>query len=198
MKQKPFYHQLHLFFILIIGLVMVLVLPLYLGGQPKVVQVKLFLSKDGVHPGETLALALKVEIAPGWHINAPEQVDPFIVPCSFEVSESFTYRLIDRYYPPAERGKFSFSENELAFYAGEIYLGLLLEISAKAQPGKIKINSSFTYQACDDNSCLAPETVPLEAEIDIVPYEKKTKAINSEIFSHIKFKKGEETKANQP
>ncbi|MCX7975354.1 MAG: protein-disulfide reductase DsbD N-terminal domain-containing protein [Candidatus Aminicenantes bacterium] len=167
-------------------------LPFAAGDQPKVVQTKLFMSKDGVHPGETVALALKLAIAPGWHINAPEQVDIFLIPCSFEVSESSEYRLIDKYYPPAERGKFSFSENELAFYAGEIYLGVLLEISARAKPGKIKINSSFTYQACDDRSCLPPETILLEVEIDVVPFEKSTKEINSEIFAHMNFKKGKE------
>lgn len=160
----------------------------HLQSQVKVVQTKLFLSKDGVHPGETVGLALKVEIAPGWHINAPEQIDPFLIPCSFEISESSDYQAIDNYYPPAERAKFSFSENELAFYAGEVYLGALLKISDNVPLGKIKIRGSLTYQACDDTSCLAPETLPLEAEVEIVSSEQPTKKINSEIFAQIKFR----------
>lgn len=187
MKQRLYLFCFSLIFIFI-GAKMTSTPTIDFDGQPEVVQAKLFLSRDGVHPGEIIALALKLEIAPGWHINAPEQIDPFIIPCSLEISESPDYQTIDNYYPPAERGKFPFSENELAFYAGEVYLGVLFKVSDNIRPGKIKIRGHLTYQACDDTSCLAPETLPLEAELEIVSPEQPTKEINSEIFAQIKFR----------
>ncbi len=159
-----------------------------LQSQPKVVQTALFFSRSAVHPGEIVGLAVKLDITPGWHINAPEQADEFLIPCSLEIPTSPDYQVIEYYYPPAERGKFSFSETELPFFVGEVYLGVLLQVPAAAKSGKIRIKGSLTYQACDDRSCLAPESLPLEAEIEVVPTDQKTTEINAEIFTHIQFK----------
>jgi thiol:disulfide interchange protein DsbD len=175
------------FWLLLLSTAMIFLAGWISSAQPKVLQTKLFLSRQAVHAGENIALALKLEIAPNWHINAPGLTDEFLIPCSLEVSDTANYHVLEYYYPPPEKGKFPFSEQELTFFAGETILGALLEIPATVSPGKIKIQASFTYQACDDRSCLPPETRPLEAEIEVVPPDQPTEELNPEIFSQLKF-----------
>ncbi len=177
--------------ILLLALLATCLITPFSSSQPMVLQTKVFLSQSAVHPGEKIGLALKLEIAPGWHINAPEQFDEFLIPCALEISEAPDYRVVEYYYPPPERGKFSFSEAELTYFVGEVYLGVLLEVPATVRPGKVKIKGSFTFQACDDRSCIAPETLPLEAEIEVVPPSQPVSRLHPEIFSQIKFKTAE-------
>lgn len=45
------------------------------------------------------------------------------------------------------------------------------------------------FQACDDQSCMAPKTLDLEIPFKAVPASVETNKINQKIFSKLKFEK---------
>ena len=159
------------------------------GSEGKVLDVKTYLSQDGVHPGGVLDVAFLLDILPGWHINGPELADQFLIACTLLIEEDDTVEVLEIYYPVPETRTYSFSEVELQVYEGKVVLGARIKVSDAIPMRKNLQKASFLYQACDDMSCMAPETLEFEIPFQVVPASAEIKQINQDIFSQIKFVK---------
>jgi DsbC/DsbD-like thiol-disulfide interchange protein len=156
--------------------------------EGEVVTVKTFVSQDGVHPGETIDVAFLLDILPGWHINGPELADQFLISCTLIVEEDDTVEVLELFYPVPETRAYTFSEEELQIYEEKVVLGARVRAGNAITQGKNILKASFLYQACDDRSCMAPETLEFEIPFEVVPASEKVKQINQEIFAQIKFR----------
>jgi thiol:disulfide interchange protein DsbD len=176
-----------------IGIVILLCHPFlmgfsWLGAEEEVLDVETFLSLDGVHAGKTIDVAFILDITPGWHINGPELDDPFMISCSLSIEEDETFEVVEIYYPVPEMRSFSYSESELQVYEGRIILGARVKVADSVQEGKNILKARFSYQACNDVSCMPPETLEWEIPLRVVPVSAAIKELNQEIFAHIKFR----------
>jgi DsbC/DsbD-like thiol-disulfide interchange protein len=156
--------------------------------EGEVLEVKTYVSQDGVHPGGKIDVAFLLDIIPGWHINGPELADPFLIACTLMIEEDDDIEVEEIYYPVPETRTYSFSEAELQVYEGKVVLGARIKVADAIAQGKNILKASFLYQACDNVSCLAPETLEFEILFQVVPAAKEVKRINQEIFSQIKFR----------
>lgn len=156
--------------------------------EGEVVAVKTYVSQDGVHPGETIDVAFLLDILPGWHINGPALADQFLISCTLMIDEGDTIEVVEIFFPDPETRAFSYSEVELQIYEGKVVLGARVKVGNAVPQGETVLKASFLYQACDDRSCMAPETLEFAIPIQVVPASKETKRINDEIFSQIKFR----------
>jgi len=156
--------------------------------ENKVVTVQTFLSQSGVHPGGTIEVAFLLDILPGWHINGPELADQFLIACTLLIEDGDNIEVLELYYPDPETRAYSFSETELQIYEGKVVLGARIETSESIPQGKNILKASFLYQACDEVSCLAPETLEFEIPFHVVPASTEIEKINPKIFAKIKFR----------
>jgi len=156
--------------------------------EGEVVTVETFISQDGVHPGGTIDAAFLLDILPGWHINGPELADQFLISCTLLIEEDDDIEVLELYYPDPETRGYSFSDVELQIYEGKVVLGARVTIGNSIPLGKNVLKASFLYQACDEMSCMAPETLEFEIPFQVVPASKEIKQINPEVFSKIKFR----------
>jgi DsbC/DsbD-like thiol-disulfide interchange protein len=156
--------------------------------EGEILDVETFVSYDGVHPEGVIEVAFLLDILPGWHINGPELADPFLIPCTLLVEEEKNVEVAEIYYPVPETRSYTFSEVELQVYEGKVVLGVRIKVSDAIPLGKNLLKASFLYQACDDISCMAPETIELEIPFKVVPASVEIKKINQDIFSQIEFR----------
>ena len=156
--------------------------------ESEVLEVKTYVSQDGVHPGGVIDVAFLLDILPGWHINGPELADPFLIACTLMIDENDDVEVEEIFYPVPENRTYSFSEMEIQVYEGKVVLGARIKVSDAISLGKNVLKASFLYQACDDVSCLAPETLQFEIPIQVVSATKEVNKINQDIFSKIKFR----------
>lgn len=156
--------------------------------EGEVVAVKTYVSQDGVYPGETIDVAFVLDILPGWHINGPALADQFLISCLLQIEEEGPVEVLEFYYPEPETRAYSFSEEELQIFEGKIVLGARVKVGESIPQGKNALKASFLYQACDEMSCMAPETLEFEIPFQVVPASKQIKTVNEEIFSQIKFR----------
>jgi DsbC/DsbD-like thiol-disulfide interchange protein len=161
----------------------------FTSAQEDVVGVETFVSKKGVHAGETFKVALMIQVSPGWHIHAHELLDDFLIPTDFTIDEIENISILDYYYPAPISEKFEYSDNEIQIYDGDVLVGALVKTEKDIPPGAYKMEGRFQYQACDDSSCVAPKTIDLEIFFKVVPSEEESKKVHEEIFSQIKFEK---------
>jgi DsbC/DsbD-like thiol-disulfide interchange protein len=157
--------------------------------EEEVVTAKTFISHDGIYPGKSFKVALLLNITPGWHIYGPELLDEFLIPSALIIDEDDKIKVLKLYYPEPDSGRFEYSEVELQVYEGEVLLGALIKISDDIAINKHLLKASLLYQPCDDRTCLAPKTIKLEIPFKVVSPSKKTKEINTKIFSKIDFKR---------
>lgn len=170
-----------LFFLILLGFTTIT-------AQEEVLDVKTFVSQDGVHPGGTVDVAFLMEIIPGWHINGPQLADPYLISCALMIEENDAVEVKEVFYPEPETGTYSFSEEELQVYEGKTVLGARVRVSENQSPGRLVLKASFLYQACDNVSCMAPETLEMEVPLEVVPISKKVRSINKDIFAQIEFR----------
>ena len=158
-------------------------------GESEIIKIKTFISKNRVHPGETFKVALLVKITPNWHIHAHELSDEFLIPTKLIFEEKEKIEVTDYYYPEPKAEKFEYSESELQIYDEEVILGALIKASHELQLGHHKLKGKFSYQPCDDKSCLPPKKIEFEISFEVVPLSQETEDIHKDIFLKLDFKK---------
>ncbi len=156
-----------------------------LRSEEELVQVKAYISRSAVRPGEEFMVALQVRIKKGWHINANTVDNEFLIPTSFSFAEPEGLRVVEFYYPEPKRGRFEYSESDSSYYENEVLFGVRLQTERSLPLGKTEMSGKLKYQACDDRSCRPPRTVPLKVIINVVPDGEETQATHPEIFSRI-------------
>ncbi len=111
------------------------------------VKVEARASVDGV--------AVNISTAPGWHINASEPLQDYLIKTQLSAAEGEP--LSNVAYPSAVRRVLGFQSEELALYEGEF------SITAQLPESDIPVRSiELQLQACSDEICLAPETLVLK------------------------------------
>jgi len=157
--------------------------------QGAILETKIFLSKDRVYAGETFKAALRLGIGPGWHVNANPVNDDYLVPTTVDLREDGNFHIIKFVYPTPLTAKFDFSEADSVIYTGSALFGILIKAGDRVGPGIYKLKGSVMYQACNEQSCLAPETIGFDLEITVADFDQKTGEINADVFAAIDFKK---------
>ena len=110
---------------------------------------------------EAARAVVDVTIAAGWHVNAHDPTDRFLVPTTLEVTPPAGVQAGAARYPDAVEKALEFSEGKrLRLYEGRVRIEVALEGTAS---GADPLRAKLRYQACDDTTCLAPKTIELVA-----------------------------------
>jgi hypothetical protein len=96
-------------------------------------------------------LLVRLEIADGWHVNANPATLEFLIPT--RISARDPGASVEVSYPRGTRIHPRFSLEPLAVYEG------VLEIPVQSRANELVL----TFQACDESTCLPPETLELVA-----------------------------------
>lgn len=135
------------------------------------VQVRAEPAAATVRPGDQAVIAVVFDHAPGWHVNlnqpvVPDVMEGFVpIPTTIrpvEAEESgLVFGRIQWPKPYAAQVDFLFTgtPTEYLVYSGQAVAFVPIRVADDAAPGERTVTLSITYQACDDATCLPPETV---------------------------------------
>ncbi len=156
-------------------------------GPPSVVSARAVLATDAVHPGTAVKVAVVADVESGYHINDHKPSLDYLIPTKVIFDDSPSFKVEEVLYPRGKLRKFVFLDSPISVYEGEIRLGAILQVAQSLKPGTYALRGKFTYQACNDHACLPPTSVPLEAQVRVVPSSVPLKPANSEIFKKLHF-----------
>lgn len=151
------------------------------------VKIKTYSSLDKLYSGSENKFAVKVSIEDGWHINSNKPYEEFLIPTEVKLESAKGFSLSNVVYPAAKDYKFSFSDNPLSVWEGEILIGGLLNVENDIAPGNYELIFTLEYQACNDMSCLAPTSISDTLLVDVADRRAVVNQINQEIFEKIDF-----------
>jgi len=130
-------------------------------------------SVDRARPGDQIGLAVVMQIAKGFHINADRDQlspDPLFTPYPTQVR---ILEIVPRIavapprFPQAHAIKFGFAKEALTVFDGKTVVYLPMVLPSDFAADFLRINLALSYQACDATACLLPQTVELTAELPL-------------------------------
>src|ERR1700681_2690948 len=148
-----------------------------------VLQPQAYVSLQPVPRGHAFEIALVAKISPGFHINAHEPSEEYLIPTKITADLPLGIALVETTYPRGVMRAFRFSKTPLRVYEGSFTVKMKLRAEAGAPLGPRKIGLTVGYQACNQDACLPPTKIPATAEVEIASVDTPARPANANIFS---------------
>ncbi|HKB84702.1 MAG TPA: cytochrome c biogenesis protein CcdA [Ignavibacteriaceae bacterium] len=158
-----------------------------IGGGIKPVHLQTYQSFDKVYPGSEFKIAVKVMVDSGWHINSDKPNEDFLIPSQFSIDTS-VFKMGKVAYPKALDLKLEISETPLSVWESEVYVGALVNAPENLAPGKYLLPVYLDYQACNNMTCMPPNTVKDTIEIEVADKKAVVNQIHSDVFDKLNLK----------
>ncbi len=112
--------------------------------------------------GGSTELTLTVTVENGWHLNANDPDRPYLIPTTLDIVPPAGVVVQSIRYPdPVVRALAFASGSSLRLYEGTFRINV--RVAGSVPP---RFDATLGYQACNDETCLPPRTLP-------VPFEAK-------------------------
>jgi hypothetical protein len=122
----------------------------------------LFPEQVSVPVGKSTPVTLHFRVAPGLHINSHTPTSDFFIPTTLTFPADSGMHLEAAAYPagalitlPIDPGA------KLSVYTGEF----AIQARLVAASGDHLVQGKLRYQACNDNECLPPKTIPVAIDV---------------------------------
>lgn len=148
-----------------------------------VVKPEVYASMEPAGRGGSFQIAVVMNIRQGFHVNAREKSEEYLIATDLKVQLPAGFTAGEVVYPKGKLETFTFSKKPLNVYQGKVILLLAVNTLANAPLGEQHIPLKLRYQACNDEVCLPPATLPLDAAVNISSSAAEAKPAHAEIFS---------------
>jgi len=155
----------------------------------KILSVSISQSHSKIKSGENLYLILKVKIDPEWHINSNKPNEDFLIPSDVSIISNDGFLLSQKIFPKAKELKFDFSDVPVSVFENEFEIPLVVRVPDNLNEGKYKFEVEFSYQACNNQTCLPPDKDKVPVEIGVV--KNSSDEIKNSDFNFAAFEKKE-------
>ena len=150
--------------------------------SPKdVVGPTIYASLDPVGRGSQFQIAAVLKIRPGFHINAREKSEDYLIATDLRADAPAGFQLGEVSYPKGALHSFAFSKKPLNVYEDTITLRVPVTALPSVPLGAQHIPLKLRYQACSTEICLPPVTLTLDATFNVAAAAGKP--VHPEIFS---------------
>jgi thioredoxin:protein disulfide reductase len=148
-----------------------------------VLQPQAYVSLQPVPRGRLFDVAVVSKITPGFHINAHEPSEEYLIPTKITADLPPGVVLVETTYPRGVMRAFRFSKTPLRVYETSFTVRMKLRADAAAKLGAQTIGLTVGYQACNQDACLPPTKVPTTAQLEIAAVDTPAHPANANIFS---------------
>ena len=132
------------------------------------VTLRLEIESETAARGGPTGLEILPEIERGWHINAHQPTDAFLIPTEVQLTLPPGVTSDALSYPRADRKSFAFAQGkQLLVYEGKLGIMTALNVPADFDGSHIRIEARMRYQACNDVTCLPPATATAELLVPV-------------------------------
>ena len=148
-----------------------------------VVKPEVYASMEPAGRGGSFQIAVVMNIRQGFHVNAREKSEEYLIATDLKAQLPPGFSSGDVAYPKGKLVTFAFSKKPLNVYQGKVILLLPVNALATAPLGEQHIPLKLRYQACNDEVCLPPATLPIDATVNIAASASAAKPAHQDLFS---------------
>ena len=140
----------------------------------EVVKPAAYASLDPAARGKQMEVAVVMKIREGFHVNARETTFDYLIPTDLKAEAPAGFKAGTVKYPKGTLLKFNFAKDQaLNVYTDSVVLLLPVTVEAGAPLGEQHIPLKLRYQACNNEVCLPPVTLPVDAVIHVTSGESR-------------------------
>jgi Disulphide bond corrector protein DsbC len=111
--------------------------------------------------------------------------EDYLIKTDLKVGDAQGFKAGDVTYPKGSLQKFAFSKDKaLNVYTDSVTLRVPITVAADAPTGPQHVALKLRYQACSNEICLPPVTLPVDAAINVVADRKDAHTANAAVFAH--------------
>jgi hypothetical protein len=111
-----------------------------------------------VKAGESQVVELRFRVQDGFHINSHTPKDELLIPTVLQLNAASGMKLVEEEYPKGSTFRLPLDKTEtLDVYQGEFRVSVRLV----APKGSSTLTGLLKYQACDNEVCYPPKTLPV-------------------------------------
>lgn len=122
----------------------------------------LFPEQVTVTAGKPTPIALHFRVAQGLHINSHTPADDFLIPTSLAIPSGSGVELKSAVYPAGALTALPVDpKTRLSVYSGEF----IIQAHIAAAAGNHLVQGQLHYQACDNDECMPPQTIPVVLDV---------------------------------
>ena len=132
--------------------------------------------------GSNFQLAIVLKIRTGFHINAHEASADYLIATSITPELPAGFKAGEISYPKGELRSFSFSKTPLNVYEDKAILRIPLTVLPDAPTGAQHIPLKLRYQACNNELCLPPVKLDVEAVVNVSASPSASRPAHPELF----------------
>jgi DsbC/DsbD-like thiol-disulfide interchange protein len=116
--------------------------------------------------GQTAQAELRFRVNPGYHVNSHTPGSDLLIPTTLQFKPLEKIKAGKIVYPPGQQLALQFSpKDKLDVYSGDIVTRVPVIVAKGAAVGQYSLKAEYQYQACNDNSCFPPKTLPVEITV---------------------------------
>jgi hypothetical protein len=141
-----------------------------------------FASYDPVARGKEFQIAVVMKIRDGFHVNARKKSAEYLIATDLKTDGAAGFKIGDVTYPEGELRTFTFSKTPLNVYEKTIVLKMAVTAQPDAPTGAQHIPLKLRYQACNNEVCLPPVTLPVDAVVNVAASASAAHAAHPELF----------------
>jgi Disulphide bond corrector protein DsbC len=141
-----------------------------------------FASYDPVARGKEFQIAVVMKIRDGFHVNARKKSAEYLIATDLKTDGATGFKIGDVTYPEGELRTFTFSKTPLNVYEKTIVLKMAVAAQPDAPTGEQHIPLKLKYQACNNEVCLPPVTLPVDAVVNVTASASAAHAAHPEVF----------------
>lgn len=150
--------------------------------EPPTLTAQVVHSHSAYAQGGTYPLIISLTVRPGYHINAQRPAEPDLYPTSLMWPQAADLSFTPAVFPAPHPFKPSFSDKPFDVLDGTVMVRGTFKVAATAAPGPHQLKAQVKFQACDDQSCLMPETLEVPLAITVSPAGKPGQPLNAQLF----------------
>src|SRR5262249_16300486 len=118
-----------------------------------------------VAAGGRTTVVLELTILDTWHVNANPPARHYNIPTKVSLTGASGLTPGAVRYPPGNQEKVTFEDEPLLVYDGAVEVRV--PIAAAAGATSQKLSGTVEYQACNNEVCLAPTSVPFSVQVNV-------------------------------
>jgi DsbC/DsbD-like thiol-disulfide interchange protein len=119
-----------------------------------------------IQAGQTAQAELRFRVNPGYHVNSHTPGSELLIPTTLEFKPLEKIKAGKIAYPPGQQLALQFSpKDKLDVYSGDIVTHVPVIVAKDAAIGQYSLKGELQYQACNDNSCFPPKSLPVEITV---------------------------------
>lgn len=145
--------------------------PVFSADEPKLAHVYVSFegaSEASISPGKPAEVELRFRVKEGYHVNSNQPKSELLIPTTLKLDLPTDLAAGSITYPSGKDLSFPFDPSvKLNVYSDDFVVKAKLAAAKTATTGNFTVHGELHYQACSDNACYPPKSIPVQFDVHV-------------------------------